>query len=292
MGGLKGWEPIASAPKDGTLLLLCVPGRSIDVGQWFVSKPGWWIIHAMAVAPTHWQPLPEAPSHEDQSAKSACPSCGCVLAESSNLRGNLDAEIKHHRYTREELKAAWAEVSRLTEGLKEAQDEVNEVEQKLAGSQGEVSRLDEELRKARSCARGPKVCDMDIARLEEELREERATLSEIRAAAERDVDALSSQLSLAKKLADKIRSIEPGIGLHPATRIEVRALLSDFFAATKDAWMSVAESREKQLSIAKKLAEKAGEWAAGYPLGGGMDAEAASEVYLHATAFLEATKDA
>ena len=62
------WQPIETAPRDGTELLLCaadtlVLGRFYrGVGQWadvdkaLGSKAGWF--WAFAIRPTHWMPLP------------------------------------------------------------------------------------------------------------------------------------------------------------------------------------------------------------------------------------------
>jgi hypothetical protein len=63
------WQPIATAPKDGSLLLLGYSrqGAVPDVGQWFPCDSygkdgGWWVSHALHVFPTHWMPLPDPPA--------------------------------------------------------------------------------------------------------------------------------------------------------------------------------------------------------------------------------------
>ncbi len=90
------WQPIATAPKDGTEVLLWTP-EGVDVGEWTEQwgpcpddpgNDGGWIgaKHAQpgctgvrreshywreAVAqPTHWMPIPEAPWQAD-------PDCSC-----------------------------------------------------------------------------------------------------------------------------------------------------------------------------------------------------------------------
>jgi len=75
------WQPIETAPKDGTWVLLFVPaeipdedrGRHICAGQWSdqlngrTAPPRWmfaWFdggYYGYAGPPTHWMPLPEPP---------------------------------------------------------------------------------------------------------------------------------------------------------------------------------------------------------------------------------------
>ena len=74
------WQPIATVPRDGTLILLS-GGRSDQdkyVGKWMhfpIVTARWWdkwivaladadgdIVAAEYEAPTHWMPLPEPPT--------------------------------------------------------------------------------------------------------------------------------------------------------------------------------------------------------------------------------------
>lgn len=76
------WRPIESAPKDGTEVLLFIPGRRAELGWWYESqeyaygklkrKTEKWMwgsgmqgILSMTgdapPEPTHWMPLPEPP---------------------------------------------------------------------------------------------------------------------------------------------------------------------------------------------------------------------------------------
>ena len=66
------WQPIETAPKDGTKLLLVWREKSprslpfVIEGQWHVARDGdefWWSPSPMrwAVEPTHWMPLPDLP---------------------------------------------------------------------------------------------------------------------------------------------------------------------------------------------------------------------------------------
>jgi Protein of unknown function (DUF551) len=60
------WQPIETAPKDGTAILLCV-GRWMTVGHWHRVAGGWssngpvYSPYGLDEQPTHWQPLPEPP---------------------------------------------------------------------------------------------------------------------------------------------------------------------------------------------------------------------------------------
>ena len=71
------WQPIETAPRDGTSLLLWCPHykRPIRVGTYeiwedfshgqSVSKREYWSIgtfDSLEVLPTHWMPLPEPPA--------------------------------------------------------------------------------------------------------------------------------------------------------------------------------------------------------------------------------------
>lgn len=66
------WQPIETAPKDGTEILVARAGYGMAVvsfrdgewcnaGEWcFAGDVGWG--GSMDVEPTHWMPLPEPPS--------------------------------------------------------------------------------------------------------------------------------------------------------------------------------------------------------------------------------------
>ena len=61
---MSGWQPIETAPKDGTVvLLLGRSGRHAD--GFFEPKAyngiGVWVWPYVHAEPTHWQPLPEPP---------------------------------------------------------------------------------------------------------------------------------------------------------------------------------------------------------------------------------------
>jgi hypothetical protein len=60
------WQPIETAPVDGTRVLLFTPGRGVDVGYWYQPDRLWdrdWSSKKMARAepPSHWMPLPAEP---------------------------------------------------------------------------------------------------------------------------------------------------------------------------------------------------------------------------------------
>lgn len=61
------WEPIETAPKDGTQILMWRDGRKPFVGHWY-EWPMWkdWSEHGIRLkdmhAPTHWMPIPDPPA--------------------------------------------------------------------------------------------------------------------------------------------------------------------------------------------------------------------------------------
>lgn len=59
-----GWYPIKTAAKDGTRVL-CYEGGSTYIAYWLTQSAGtpcWWMESNGAVQPTHWMPLPSAPT--------------------------------------------------------------------------------------------------------------------------------------------------------------------------------------------------------------------------------------
>ncbi len=63
------WQDIETAPKDGSLLLLCMsPHRGylevpMKVGGYWGER---WNIFGGSWIPTHWQPLPSPPTHNPE----------------------------------------------------------------------------------------------------------------------------------------------------------------------------------------------------------------------------------
>jgi len=74
------WQPIETAPRDGTQILLFVSGSRIEIGSWHVDRgysgneePTWLKndyddsstgYASTPLTPLYWMPLPEAPAHE------------------------------------------------------------------------------------------------------------------------------------------------------------------------------------------------------------------------------------
>jgi hypothetical protein len=67
------WQPIETAPKDGTNVLL-FDGKAVGYGGWMSAEDqgaepeeahliavGWWSVDLSDNSPTHWMPLPPAP---------------------------------------------------------------------------------------------------------------------------------------------------------------------------------------------------------------------------------------
>lgn len=55
------WQPIETAPKDGTPILVCDKGPYAYVAEWFQHSRTWIGADKMYWEPTHWMPLPEPP---------------------------------------------------------------------------------------------------------------------------------------------------------------------------------------------------------------------------------------
>src|SRR5690348_16271156 len=63
------WQPIETAPKDGTRVLVYAPGHLHMIGAWIEHHgytyigPAWFSNNSIITpAPTHWMRLPEFPS--------------------------------------------------------------------------------------------------------------------------------------------------------------------------------------------------------------------------------------
>ena len=54
------WQPIETAPKDGSFILLATPKGRIADGSWSLVYKVWSWPYVM-VEPTHWMPLPTPP---------------------------------------------------------------------------------------------------------------------------------------------------------------------------------------------------------------------------------------
>ena len=63
------WQPIETAPKDGSFILLATPKGRIADGFWSLVY-GVWSWPYVMVEPTHWMPLPELPGAQAQPAPS------------------------------------------------------------------------------------------------------------------------------------------------------------------------------------------------------------------------------
>lgn len=65
----RDWQPISTAPKDGTPVLIWVDKMAVtasfdeDELEWFNGN--WGLGFAEAEQPTHWMPLPQPPSIEE-----------------------------------------------------------------------------------------------------------------------------------------------------------------------------------------------------------------------------------
>lgn len=73
MSVIQGWQPIETAPKDGTEILMVQADGYLQVGEWaaWMQTPCWVIIDSQAggvieAEPTHWMPLPTPPWSESK----------------------------------------------------------------------------------------------------------------------------------------------------------------------------------------------------------------------------------
>lgn len=57
------WEPIETAPKDGKDVLVGWVGAGVTVSHWSVLYNRWHL-QSGCCTPTHWMPLPPAPSKD------------------------------------------------------------------------------------------------------------------------------------------------------------------------------------------------------------------------------------
>ena len=64
------WQPIETAPKDGSSILLATPKGRIADGFWALTY-GVWSWPYVMVEPTHWMPLPAPPGSQAQSTPNA-----------------------------------------------------------------------------------------------------------------------------------------------------------------------------------------------------------------------------
>jgi hypothetical protein len=73
---MSAWQPIATAPKDGTWVLLggCEYGYSLAVACWvhWHGRDDWCDYVSRGFKPTHWMPLPPPP---DEGLLPDPPSC-------------------------------------------------------------------------------------------------------------------------------------------------------------------------------------------------------------------------
>jgi hypothetical protein len=96
--GGAGWQPIATAPKDGEAILLW-SGIVMRVGWWFEDDEVWRLGNdSILRAPTHWMPLPAKPG---ALGLAAAPPPPAQQGSSSPLRqgetvGELERLIRHH----------------------------------------------------------------------------------------------------------------------------------------------------------------------------------------------------
>lgn len=94
-GGPVRWQPIDTAPRDGTNILLRFGRDGVSQGKYIPGIPypwqfidtnngiSWLINHAVDApgGPSHWMPLPDAAPQQPKPQPVACPSCGSTQVE-------------------------------------------------------------------------------------------------------------------------------------------------------------------------------------------------------------------
>jgi hypothetical protein len=79
------WQPISTAPRDGTYILIAEVGVLPDIAAWcrelperidshgtkWLARPeGWFDVSRSRLHPTHWMPLPTPPTSHPPAAQS------------------------------------------------------------------------------------------------------------------------------------------------------------------------------------------------------------------------------
>lgn len=62
---MSDWQPIETAPRDGTEVLLH-QSRWVTIGCFDPDDNSWWCVEGGEIEPDHWQPLPAPPSEGEQ----------------------------------------------------------------------------------------------------------------------------------------------------------------------------------------------------------------------------------
>lgn len=69
----QAWQPIDSAPKDGTPVIGFMPtyyqgkgGQAVIVWMNYTDRPGWYSDVSSIHEPSHWMPLPPPPGSENR----------------------------------------------------------------------------------------------------------------------------------------------------------------------------------------------------------------------------------
>jgi hypothetical protein len=99
---MNDWQPIESAPKDGTEILLYIPGgdgvdetRTMDIGRWREWNAGHWLWLMNGGdgwgGCTHWQPLPAEP---DSPTPTPPLSPAAQAVRDAYRKGGLDAALR------------------------------------------------------------------------------------------------------------------------------------------------------------------------------------------------------
>lgn len=84
------WQPIETAPKDGTPVLVATAFWVRDA-YWSHAFEGWYSNHSAVPPPTHWMPLPPPPADMENTTQ-----MGVIVAALKSMTAEQRTQIFNH----------------------------------------------------------------------------------------------------------------------------------------------------------------------------------------------------